>query len=118
MRVREPVCLWAEGWAGAGEPPGEACRLLEGGITSALLYRVFSYSRIKDALSRLFSRCGHVQSVDISDKRGSGEKKDKLTSKFFDHKTLKVKRGAGRGLLMLQWEKMVSTEWFSSEYDA
>ncbi|KAF4793799.1 polymerase delta-interacting protein 3 [Turdus rufiventris] len=37
----------------------------------------------------LFSRCGHVQSVDICDKPGPGEKKDKLASKFFDHKTLK-----------------------------
>ncbi|NXD33675.1 RRP7A protein, partial [Copsychus sechellarum] len=42
-----------------------------------------------DSLSRLFSRCGHVQSVDICDKPGPGEKKDKSTSKFFDHKTLK-----------------------------
>ncbi|NXP64923.1 RRP7A protein, partial [Chloropsis cyanopogon] len=42
-----------------------------------------------DSLSRLFSRCGHVQSVDICDKPGPAEKKDKLTSKFFDHKTLK-----------------------------
>ncbi|XP_071279152.1 ribosomal RNA-processing protein 7 homolog A isoform X1 [Agelaius tricolor] len=43
----------------------------------------------RDSLSRLFSRCGHVQSVDICDKPGPGEKKDKLASKFFDHKTLK-----------------------------
>uniref|UniRef100_A0A8D2PJK0 Ribosomal RNA processing 7 homolog A n=1 Tax=Zosterops lateralis melanops TaxID=1220523 RepID=A0A8D2PJK0_ZOSLA len=46
-------------------------------------------SRVKDSLSRLFSRCGHVQSVDIYDKRGSGEKKENLTSKFFDQNTVK-----------------------------
>lgn len=32
-----------------------------------------------------------MQSVDICDKPGPGEKKDKRTSKFFDHKTVKVK---------------------------
>ncbi|NXY17758.1 RRP7A protein, partial [Atrichornis clamosus] len=42
-----------------------------------------------DSLSRLFSRCGHVQSVDICDKPGLGEKKDKPTSKFFSCKTVK-----------------------------
>lgn len=72
----------------------------------------------KDSLSRLFSRCGHVQSVDICDKPGPGEKKDKLASKFFDHKTLKVKLGWRRGILIVQWEKMASTEWFSSEDEA
>lgn len=76
-----------------------------------MLYRVFSLTlRVKDSLSRLFSRCGHVQSVDICDKPGPGEKKDKLASKFFDQKALKVKLGRGRGILMLQWEKMANTE--------
>ncbi|KFR08954.1 Ribosomal RNA-processing protein 7 A, partial [Nipponia nippon] len=40
-----------------------------------------------DSLSRLFSRCGHVQAVDVCEKPGPGEKKEKLTSKFFNHKT-------------------------------
>lgn len=87
---------------GAGEPPGKLCRLLGGGIAPALLYRVFSLTLcVKDSLSRLFSRCGHVQSVDICDKPGPGEKKDKLASKFFDHKTLKVRLAWRRGILML-----------------
>ncbi|NXP55953.1 RRP7A protein, partial [Heliornis fulica] len=38
-----------------------------------------------DSLSRLFARCGPVQSVDICDKPGLGEKKE-LSSKFFNHK--------------------------------
>ncbi|XP_064512794.1 ribosomal RNA-processing protein 7 homolog A isoform X2 [Pseudopipra pipra] len=42
----------------------------------------------RDSLSRLFSRCGHVQSVDICDKPGPGEKKEKPTSKFFNRKTI------------------------------
>ncbi|NWI28884.1 RRP7A protein, partial [Sula dactylatra] len=51
------------------------------------LYRLFSpILRVKDSLSRLFARCGHVQSVDICEKPGPGEKKEKLTSKFFNHK--------------------------------
>lgn len=58
-------------------------------------------SRVKDSLSRLFSRCGHVQSVDIYDKRGSGEKKENLTSKFFDQNTVKVNLGREKGMLML-----------------
>ncbi|KAM6292083.1 ribosomal RNA-processing protein 7 homolog A [Porphyrio hochstetteri] len=41
-----------------------------------------------DALSRLFARCGRVQSVDICDKPGLGEKKEKPSSKFFSHKTV------------------------------
>ncbi|NXV18981.1 RRP7A protein, partial [Cepphus grylle] len=41
-----------------------------------------------DSLSRLFSRCGHVQSVDICEKPGPREKKEKLTSKFFNRKTV------------------------------
>ncbi|NXL31575.1 RRP7A protein, partial [Glaucidium brasilianum] len=41
-----------------------------------------------DALSGLFARCGRVQSVDICDKPGTGEKKEKLTSKFFNRKTV------------------------------
>ncbi|NWQ78572.1 RRP7A protein, partial [Columbina picui] len=39
-----------------------------------------------DALSRLFARCGHVQSVDVCDKPEPGEKKEKLTSKYFNRK--------------------------------
>ncbi|KAF1496575.1 hypothetical protein FQV08_0002164, partial [Pygoscelis antarcticus] len=39
-----------------------------------------------DSLSRLFARCGCVQSVDICEK--PGEKKEKLTSKFFNCKTV------------------------------
>ncbi|KFQ30059.1 PREDICTED: ribosomal RNA-processing protein 7 homolog A, partial [Merops nubicus] len=42
-----------------------------------------------DSLSRLFSRCGHVQSVDICDKPEPAQKKEKLTSKFFNCKTAK-----------------------------
>ncbi|XP_042648065.1 ribosomal RNA-processing protein 7 homolog A [Tyto alba] len=38
------------------------------------------------ALSRLFTRCGRVQFVDICDKPGPAEKKEKLTSKFFNCK--------------------------------
>ncbi|PKU48957.1 hypothetical protein llap_610 [Limosa lapponica baueri] len=41
-----------------------------------------------DSLSRLFSRCGDVQSVDICEKPGPGEKKEKLKSKFFNRKTV------------------------------
>ncbi|NWV01638.1 RRP7A protein, partial [Upupa epops] len=41
-----------------------------------------------DALSRLFSRCGHVQSVDICEKPGPVEKTQKNTSKFFNLKTI------------------------------
>ncbi|NXN10144.1 RRP7A protein, partial [Indicator maculatus] len=43
----------------------------------------------RDSLVRLFSRCGHVQSVYICDKPELGEKKDKSTSKFFNRKTVK-----------------------------
>ncbi|NXJ88013.1 RRP7A protein, partial [Corythaixoides concolor] len=39
-----------------------------------------------DSLSRLFACCGSVQSVDICEKPASGEKKEKLTSKFFNCK--------------------------------
>ncbi|KAF1500133.1 hypothetical protein FQV17_0006858, partial [Megadyptes antipodes antipodes] len=39
-----------------------------------------------DSLSRLFARCGCVRSVDICEK--PGEKKEKLTSKFFNCKTV------------------------------
>ncbi|KAF1592456.1 hypothetical protein FQV11_0009060, partial [Eudyptes moseleyi] len=39
-----------------------------------------------DSLSRLFARCGCVQSVDICEK--PGEKKEKFTSKFFNCKTV------------------------------
>ncbi|XP_076184811.1 ribosomal RNA-processing protein 7 homolog A [Aptenodytes patagonicus] len=39
-----------------------------------------------DSLSRLFARCGCVQSVDICEK--PGEKKEKLKSKFFNCKTV------------------------------
>ncbi|XP_052647022.1 ribosomal RNA-processing protein 7 homolog A [Harpia harpyja] len=41
-----------------------------------------------DSLSRLFTRCGPVQSVEICDKPGPGEKKEKQTSKFFNRKTV------------------------------
>ncbi|NXU47485.1 RRP7A protein, partial [Turnix velox] len=41
-----------------------------------------------DALSRLFSCCGHVQSVDMCEKPGPGDKKEKLASKFFGHKSV------------------------------
>ncbi|NXT20304.1 RRP7A protein, partial [Syrrhaptes paradoxus] len=41
-----------------------------------------------DSLSRLFSRCGRVQSVDITEKPGPVEKKEKLVFKFFDRKTV------------------------------
>ncbi|NXN94258.1 RRP7A protein, partial [Rhinopomastus cyanomelas] len=41
-----------------------------------------------DALSRLFSRCGQVQAVDICEKPGPVEKKEKSTSKFFNLKTV------------------------------
>ncbi|NWU50233.1 RRP7A protein, partial [Dromas ardeola] len=59
------------------------------GITPASLYLLFSLIlRAKESLSRLFSRCGHVQSVDICEKAGPGEKKEKLTSKFFNRKTV------------------------------
>ncbi|XP_065532747.1 ribosomal RNA-processing protein 7 homolog A isoform X1 [Lathamus discolor] len=40
------------------------------------------------SLSRLFSRCGHVQSVDMCDKPGPGEEKEKLNSKFFNRKAV------------------------------
>lgn len=40
-----------------------------------------------DALSRLFARCGAVQSVDLRDKPGPGEKAEKRTSKFFTNGT-------------------------------
>ncbi|NWW95891.1 RRP7A protein, partial [Rhynochetos jubatus] len=43
---------------------------------------------IKGCLSRLFARCGHIQSVDICEKPEPGEKKEKLTSKFFNRKTV------------------------------
>ncbi|KFO96051.1 Ribosomal RNA-processing protein 7 A, partial [Calypte anna] len=39
-----------------------------------------------DSLSRLFSRCGRVQSVDVCEKPVPGEKKEKLKSKFFSCK--------------------------------
>uniref|UniRef100_A0A669QKW6 Ribosomal RNA processing 7 homolog A n=1 Tax=Phasianus colchicus TaxID=9054 RepID=A0A669QKW6_PHACC len=42
---------------------------------------------VKDALSRLFARCGAVQSVDLRDKPGPGEKAEKRTSKFFTNRT-------------------------------
>ncbi|NXH20053.1 RRP7A protein, partial [Bucco capensis] len=42
-----------------------------------------------DSLSRLFSRCGEIQCVDICDKPGTGEKKEKVTSKFFNRKSVK-----------------------------
>ncbi|NXF85032.1 RRP7A protein, partial [Eubucco bourcierii] len=42
----------------------------------------------QDSLIRLFSRCGHVQSVHLCDKPELGEKKEKTTSKFFRHKTV------------------------------
>lgn len=73
------------------------------GITPAFLYRLFSFIlRVKDSLSRLFARCGCVQSVDICEK--PGEKKEKLTSKFFNCKTVTVKLGGGEGeILMLQY---------------
>ncbi|NXR04555.1 RRP7A protein, partial [Sagittarius serpentarius] len=58
------------------------------GIAPALLYCLFSLLRVKDGLARLFTRCGRVQSVDICDKPGSGEKKEKPTSKFFNCKTV------------------------------
>ncbi|NWS71799.1 RRP7A protein, partial [Crotophaga sulcirostris] len=41
----------------------------------------------KDSLSRLFARCGPVQSVEICEKPTPGEKKKKHTSKFFNKKT-------------------------------
>ncbi|NXT83446.1 RRP7A protein, partial [Zapornia atra] len=41
-----------------------------------------------DALSRLFACCGRVQSVDICDKPGLGEQKEKTSSKFFSHKSV------------------------------
>ncbi|KAM9389661.1 ribosomal RNA-processing protein 7 homolog A [Phaethornis superciliosus] len=39
-----------------------------------------------DSLSRLFSPCGRVQSVDVCEKPVPGEKKEKLASKFFNCK--------------------------------
>ncbi|KAM4671500.1 ribosomal RNA-processing protein 7 homolog A [Amazona ochrocephala] len=39
------------------------------------------------SLTRLFSRCGDVQSVDMCDKPGPGEKEEKLKSKFFNCET-------------------------------
>ncbi|NXS91881.1 RRP7A protein, partial [Jacana jacana] len=41
-----------------------------------------------ESLSRLFSRCGHVQSVDVCEKPGPGEKKERLKSKFFTGKAV------------------------------
>ncbi|KAM6306929.1 ribosomal RNA-processing protein 7 homolog A-like [Podargus strigoides] len=41
-----------------------------------------------DALSRLFARCGCVQSVEVCEKPEPGEKKEKFTSKFFNRKTV------------------------------
>ncbi|NXX14168.1 RRP7A protein, partial [Podargus strigoides] len=41
-----------------------------------------------DALSRLFARCGRVQSVEVCEKPEPGEKKEKFTSKFFNRKTV------------------------------
>ncbi|XP_054052910.1 ribosomal RNA-processing protein 7 homolog A [Rissa tridactyla] len=41
-----------------------------------------------DSLSRLFSRCGQIQSVDVCEKPGPREKKEKFTSKFFNRKTV------------------------------
>lgn len=46
---------------------------------------------VKDALSRLFSCCGAVQSVDLRDKPGPGEKAEKPTSKFFTNRTATVR---------------------------
>ncbi|NXL91035.1 RRP7A protein, partial [Alectura lathami] len=42
---------------------------------------------VKEALSRLFARCGRVQSVDVCDKPGPGEKAEKLKSKFFTNRS-------------------------------
>ncbi|NXY85689.1 RRP7A protein, partial [Alcedo cyanopectus] len=42
-----------------------------------------------DSLSRLFARCGQVQSVEIREKPGPREKKEKLMSKFFNCQTAK-----------------------------
>uniref|UniRef100_A0A8B9MPG8 Ribosomal RNA processing 7 homolog A n=1 Tax=Accipiter nisus TaxID=211598 RepID=A0A8B9MPG8_9AVES len=58
------------------------------GIAPASLYHLFSLLRVKDSLSRLFTRCGPVQSVEICDKPGPREKKEKQTSKFFNRKTV------------------------------
>lgn len=71
------------------------------GIAPASLYRLFSLLRVKDSLSRLFTRCGPVQSVEICDKPGPREKKEKQTSKFFNRKTVTVSLPGGRGILML-----------------
>ncbi|OXB73081.1 UNVERIFIED_CONTAM: hypothetical protein H355_006915 [Colinus virginianus] len=40
-----------------------------------------------EELSRLFTRCGAVQAVDLRDKPGPGEKAEKGTSKFFTDRT-------------------------------
>uniref|UniRef100_A0A803W6Y5 Ribosomal RNA processing 7 homolog A n=1 Tax=Ficedula albicollis TaxID=59894 RepID=A0A803W6Y5_FICAL len=78
------------GLRGPGSRPESSAGCWREAPTPTLLYRVFSLTlRVKDSLSRLFSRCGNVQSVDICDKPGPGEKKDKTASKFFDHKALK-----------------------------
>lgn len=95
--------LWAGGL-------GSCVRGWGQGNIPALLYRLFSLTlRIKDSLSKLFARCGHVQSVDICEKPGPGEKKEKLASKFFNRKTVTVKLG---GVLeWSEWKKMNGTIW-------
>ncbi|NXV73517.1 RRP7A protein, partial [Atlantisia rogersi] len=76
-RQRSPHCLLVrehqvrEG-AGAAHPPRRTLFVLN----------VPPYCSA-DALSRLFGRCGRVQSVDICDKPGLGDKKGKPSSKFF-----------------------------------
>lgn len=84
----------AAGWLRGGRPGAlrgrEEARLLFCSPCSLVL-------RIEDSLSRLFARCGRVQSVDICDKPGPGEKKEKLASKFFNLKTVTVKPGGGGG---------------------
>lgn len=52
---------------------------------------VLCFPGVKDALSRLFARCGHVQAVHVCDKPEPGEKKEKLTSKYFNRKPVTVK---------------------------
>lgn len=82
-------------------PPPRGCRWSVGkmvgrGIPSASLYRLYCLLLlVKESLSRLFARCGNVQSVDICEKPGPGEKKEKLTSKFFNCKTVTVRLGRG-----------------------